>query len=835
MAFDFQGWPDEKQKDDKPVNRLMPFHRIRVPATRIVEPGGPAPAQRLQKVITGDGYSVGARSTKDYDAKFGEDLGKDLADLVKNVFPPLRAASLIVVGVSTALAALIRLVPGGGSLADTIDGFDPLVKLFQFIGSNVDALLVDSLIRSVPAWVPVFDETLFPNNQFTEVDGILIRSFQKIDSNPFWQWHRWYDWHFAVGVSPVFQQMVGFGNEHRDDDNTMGLPNGVNLQNYHKDGLPKGGGLSAALIADCDWDIGALGLRSGPVRTGPNNEDRMPLFFDQLQPRVKHDWCWPMAGMFFWAMGRSVYDCTHATKDNARRTKVKDRRLGQRLSDTDRQNRGVHVNQINPPKAIATARWEAFKFKENPKETPAIQFMFYANTHLSSAGFFDKNNPHRPGFPPLNTDNFEFIIDLPPPVVTAKTEYAIGHTPEFAQNTLVLQPRLVFDANFDPFQKDGSGSADGVVEDSNDRTSNDLTTARGPRPTVELFGLKPGEPPRQALIRIPLRNNISNNINAYGVLLSIGWLDPDSVSAPKVKKVSVTLVAIEATQPDSDSDWNINVGVNGRWFLFRFNASKAPKSATGTPRVDLASISGGQPIKIDMLLAEDDFIMVSAHGFEEDPFDGVMRLLPEFPIPQTRPNKKAPSLPSPTEALDDPSKIGKFKADTLARLKVLDDRLLRHSADVKVPTSKPDATGNVKTTTIAVPMVGDEIDWTKDVDTDDDHQASLTARAMFLRLAIGNRFDANDVLGMFDANMRDPFSLDPANGVRRSQDGTDTENPIVVKDLIKAPGLGKTRKCQISAYKSEVVGRMGAMGYDPNKVEYTLFFDVTVDDLPATP
>ena len=74
---------------------------------------------------------------------------------------------------------MIRLVPGGEPLANSIDDFDPLVRLFEFIGSNVDALLVDSFIRAIPAWVPVQDPAQFPNNQFLEVDGILVRSFQK--------------------------------------------------------------------------------------------------------------------------------------------------------------------------------------------------------------------------------------------------------------------------------------------------------------------------------------------------------------------------------------------------------------------------------------------------------------------------------------------------------------------------------------------------------------------------------------------------------------------------------------------------------------------------------
>ena len=833
-TLDFKAWPDQKQEDRKPFDRLMPFHRIRVPSKQIILPVGPTPSNPnagvRPKVISGDAYSRGARSTKDYDPKFGEDLGADLFDIVQNVFPPLQVARLIAQGISKALGALINLIPDADAkrLAAKLDKLDPLVDLIKFIGGNVDALLIDSFIRSFPAWVPTFDEKLHPDFQLLEVDGILIRSHQRIDSVPFWQWHRWYDWQFALCPSPLFSELVGFGNTCRDDDNTLGEPQGSTLVNYHKEGLPAGATISANAIADCEWDIGALGLRQSSSPGSRGVEDRFPIFFDELKPRKPHDWCWPMAGMFFWASGRSVYDCTHATKNNGRRTKTADRKAeGSQFSDDERRQRGVHLNQLHPLNALATARWEAFQFKENPKPVPAIQFMFYANNHLSSAGFFDKDQPNRPRFPPLNDQDYQFIIDLPTPVVSRKAEYPIGHTPEFALNTLILQPRLLIDANFEPFQKDGAGGlSSGVMEDPDDRDKNELTTATGPKPIVELFGARPNEPPRQALVRIPLKKNISEDVNSYGVLLSIGWFDPDALQVKEVKKVTVKLVSIKAALPESDMDWNLNIGVNGRWFNFRFNAN-----TPGNVPIQLENVAGA-PVTVEMLLAEEDFVMVSVHGYEEDPFDDFIRLPPEFRKPPGRPSKTPPQLPSPTEILDDPKKIGKFKADLFARFGVLNDRLLRHAEKAKVPTGTPDPkTGVTPTTTITVPMVGQEIEWDKDIDTDDDSQASLAARATFLRLAIGNRFDANDLLGLLDPNVPDPAHKNPP--ATRSQDITDTPNPLVVGDILKEVGSGGTKKCQVSAYKSEVVGRMGTIAYDPNKLEYTFLYEVKVEDVPG--
>ncbi len=818
MAFNFDGWPDSDQKDEKPFNRLLPFHRIRVPVNQIIPFRGPTPSNPnrppTEKIISGDGFEMGARSTKDYDGKFGENLGKELADAVENMFPPLK----LIPAATSALAKLAGLF-GLKSVADALDGFDPIAELFKAIGRNVDAAMVEGFQRSIPAWVPTFDERFAPNNQFLELDGVLVLSHQRSDSVPFWQWHRWYDWHFAVAPSGVFTEMVGFGNTHRDDDNEVGNA-GSKFLPYHREGLPASGGLSAGSIADCEWDIGALGTRTGPVRAHAGNEDRFPVFFDQLQPRVKHNWLWPMAGMMFWAIGRSVYDCAHSSKDNANRTRNDKRVQGTRRSEDERVARGVHLNQLHPLKALATARWEAFQFKENPKPVPAIQFMFYANTHLSSAGFFDKDNPSRPRFTPIGDQDYEFIVDLPDPVVTSKSEYPVGHTPEFALNTLVLQPRLVIDADFKPFQR---SAADGVFEDQNDREKNELTVAQGPAPIVTIFNQKPGVPPQQALVRIPLKGNVSDSINAYGVLLSIGWQDPDSVHASQVKKVTVHLKSILPAKSSSDGEWCLNIGVNGRWCQYRFKAET-------TDLIDIASISDG-PVKIEMLLAEEDFVMVAVHGFEEDPFDDVIRQKPEFPAGQKRPNKKAPSLPSPAQALSNPALIGKFKADMLERFKVMDDRLLRKHADARVPTGPPNSSGTIPTTLIKVPLVGDEIDWTKDIDTDDDAVASDVARAMFLRMALGNRFDANDLLGMINPNMGDPANKNRKSGPR-SQDSTDTPNPLVVKDLAKDPGIGKPKACQLSAYKSDVFGRMASMGFDPTEHEYKLFYDVTVEDLP---
>jgi hypothetical protein len=866
-VLDFNDWPPAIVKDPpnpngraaqesrKPFDRLMPFHRIAVPDAQIILPqvrpdrnNPPKGFVPQPKIISGDGYSVGARSTHDYDGKFGEDLAKDLGDIVQNVLPPLRAANLVAQGVARGLGVLANLAGQKGA-ANFLDNVDPLKDLLGLAGNAIDGLLVDSFVRSVPAWVSVFDDTLHPKIQIHELDGILIRSRQRHDPVPFWQWHRWYDWHFAVCPSPIFSEMVGFGNTHRNDENALGVPKGSNLVNYYEEGQPVGVTDIANAVVECEWDLGGIGLRTMDAHKDQKGADitesRFPVFFDQVSPRKVHDRCWPQAGMFFWAIGRSVYDCSHATANNGRRVAKKDRKpQGESFPEKERLERGVHLNQLHPLKAIATARWEAFKFAENPAPVPAIQFMFYANTHLSSAGFFDKKQPGASAFSPLNDQDYEFIVDLPPSVLAPRGEYPVGRAPEFPLNTLVLAKRLLVHVDFAPFI-DVAGNASlepGVMEDADDREKNELTAATGPNPKVQFVTPKPGEEARQVTVTVPLKTTSAAN-NSYGMILSMGWADPSASQAARVKKVTVKIASVEPTGGTHDTtgsgEWNLNVAVNGRWFNFRFLVKDSSRVFLG-PNPGPDEAKAGPAPEVELLLATDDPILVSAHGMEEDPLDDVIRKAPEF-VGRPRPQKKAPELPSPptdldTNKLDEfQQKLAEFKKSVFERLKVLDDRLLRDATTVKVPTGKPTAQNPVPPTTdVSIPMGGDEIEWDKHIDTDDVTTASRTARAMFLRMAIGNQLDGNDPLGILDPNVPDPTHQKPP--VARVNDRTDAPNPLLVSEVTVAanqvsPGVF-VKKCQQTAYDTSVVGRMGTVAYDPKKIDYVLFYEVKVEDLP---
>ncbi len=234
------------------------------------------------------------------------------------------------------------------------------------------------------------------------------------------------------------------------------------------------------------------------------------------------------------------------------------------------------------------------------------------------------------------------------------------------------------------------------------------------------------------------------------------------------------------------------------------------------------TVMGVQLQEWNYTMPEDDFVMVSVNGMEQDPFGDLLELSPAFKPPKKKPAPKDPNSPVDSVVAD-------------VQKAFLADRILRFAKVVKIPTGPPDPRkgGAPPTTEINVPFIGDEAEWTKDIDTDDDHRASEVARAMFLRVAATNALDANDLLGMIDPHVRDPARKDPTKSVKRAADATDTPNPLAVKDIVKEVGVGKVKKCQLTAYASEVVGRMGTIAYQPDVLDYTFFYEVKVEDLPG--
>jgi hypothetical protein len=111
-------------------------------------------------------------------------------------------------------------------------------------------------------------------------------------------------------------------------------------------------------------------------------------------------------------------------------------------------------------------------------------------------------------------------------------------------------------------------------------------------------------------VTIPLKGK---QLTSYGVILSLGWEDPDLSLARKVKRVTVTMNNIRVGDDNHESflndfgggRWVIKYCVNGRWKMIIY------------PSVDEEQVL---PLNTAFRfhLSEEDPIRISIHGFEQD-------------------------------------------------------------------------------------------------------------------------------------------------------------------------------------------------------------------------
>ena len=419
----------------------------------------------------------------------------------------------------------------------------------DFHANNLlDDVVTSQLIRLTPSWTATLDQ---PEQ---ELQGKLVRSFQTWTDAPPLPWHSYYDWNFHVEPEAPFTWLRGAANTASRTGIFEYDPGFFHRNKTSQAGVP-------GHCMECEWDAGTFGL-PGDARPGP--------MFDK-------DWAWPMANQRVWLVGRSIYDGGHETHGNPQLCR----------------------SELHPVKAVATARWEAFAFKENNKgkekgdvHTPAIQFMFFSSK-FGGYNDFDTLKP-KDGKP------YEFIVDLPEaPVATAP--HAIGHTPDFPVNTVMVRKlELLKHFERDRFKNARSGAA--VVD-----------------PTVDLLPLADGGDPkrRQAKVTIPLA---ALERDYYGVIISLGWRDPTGELAAKVKKVTVRFDNLFKASINHDvfkEEWRFKAGVNGRWFQWEF------MGVSNNSNHSLASDQKGRPARIELFLHEDEFVQISAHGAELNLVDDV--------------------------------------------------------------------------------------------------------------------------------------------------------------------------------------------------------------------
>ena len=388
-----------------------------------------------------------------------------------------------------------------------------------------------------------------------EVEGTLVRSFQTWTDVPLLAWHHYYDWNLHVLPSKGYEYC-------RSDANVPPSAEELTVKNST---IPIIGPLFGethykAVVKgrtmECEWDCGAFGNRPGPM--------------------FRENWLWPMTGERVWVMGRSIYDCGHPKGGHD----------GDQKTGPDA---GRMRSELHPCRAVATARWEAEAFPENGGSyVPAIKFMFFASR---KGGYWN--------FDKLADTDFEFIVDLPK-LTAPKLPFPISHTGKIPHNTFVLRPRLLKKIDYTPFQSSNATFLPAATAD----------------PIVDLvMPFNPDAP--QARVKVPIASVADSD--CYGVILSLGWHDPDGSQASTVRKCTVTFEKVITGDVNHDiltaEEWFLKLGVNGRWMFFR-----TPDDTIGH-QTEIV-MNGFQRT---FYLAQQDLIRISAHGAEINRVDDVFQ------------------------------------------------------------------------------------------------------------------------------------------------------------------------------------------------------------------
>lgn len=481
----------------KPLDRIRPFRRInneefivkkdRAPDGNGVACGCHTPAQfgdvskEFQEFIKGKIPFIKALTDVLETVKEIIDTIQNIALLVSAIsaaittflsglFPlavpaiiPAVAASVI--AITAAAKAIIKLILDGVN--------DALRDFFTLLGKRV----MNRVIRCIPQWVPVLrgaSNRRVTRDQIVEVEGICTRSFSNPIDVPFYNWHFWFNWNVQVRPEPEYENLRSVADPPNRDKFE------ANERPLFRDN---------AFEIQCD-----AGFLTGDVSPYINGfpADKMHLNEGAM---IQGQWIWPMAGMFVWAAGRWVYDCSRVT------------------SDADPKM----CTMMNPAKAIATARSQAFSFDENQAAVPAIQFMFVTTKRGGKDPVSSAQMPYI-GYDTITDTDYEFILDLPPGPSQEPVSFPIAHTGNVLMNTIVLRPKLLKDVRQLPLL--GGTPIEPVIEP-----------------------IRPDDPtqaPSQVRIKIPLKS-IDPNAAAAGFVLSLGWFDPTLEQARKVKRCKLAL------------------------------------------------------------------------------------------------------------------------------------------------------------------------------------------------------------------------------------------------------------------------------------------------------
>lgn len=322
-----------------------------------------------------------------------------------------------------------------------------------------------------------------------------MRSSSPVDV-PLANWHTWFAWNVQVVPEPEYRQALSPASDRRTSGADAGERSTIKAGSF-----------------EIQWDAGAMFADQSLYESGFAEGD-MPKadapfvtpvgFDDNGTTDFRTSFFWPMAGMFVWASGRHVYDCSRVTHKAAPPP-----------ADAE-DDPPLMCAMIQPARALAT--FKAFRFIENGEfDVPAVEFIFVATQR---GGYISHET--------LADEDYVFILDLPPGPPAA-SPYPIANTDKVPHNTITLRPRLLKKITF--LRPVGSV---------------------GTLPILELLPPpQPGQAPQQ--VRVTITQGMLKGVAAYAFRLSLGWHDPTREFARRVIFYEVEIKKLVMRLTDRDN------------------------------------------------------------------------------------------------------------------------------------------------------------------------------------------------------------------------------------------------------------------------------------------
>jgi len=761
--------PDHHSPNERKIYwpQRRPFHRLRSPNYDLAVE---KPGQQPKVPASGRGYDCGCRRPDDYAQ------GGIFKKLVRYAWEKFKERVLLNNPVAARAYQELRakiLAETGHDIEEETAGW-----IIDTLCNMIEVGIFGSYMRSIPSWVPVnrkrygpdFDpdnahnviEALGPDGKprlqerEVEVEGELTRSYFTRHHRVYTQWNRFYPWSFQVTPAPGYRYLLGLGNVKSPAD-LEALKNGRSEVTHLY-----GPDLALKPSLECLLDVGAFAKAPGDHPAYHPLRIPSPIF-DQKWP------FWPQSGDWFWASGRYVYDCTHTTSDENVEVPI-----------------GLHPTMLHPVKAFAVARYEGFRFEQQPDTpVPAIRFMFFATRR---GGYYDFDGDIKP------TDrDYEFAVDLPP-LPDEYGEHAVGRTPQYMLNSIVVRPRLLRHIAFGPFKTE--------------------TTRKWWEmdPLIQLTRPTPGKLPRMAKITVPM-SKMPDDCDVYCFVVTLGWYSPEASS--RVKKVTVQLPRF--INRSSNEDYiRLNVCINGRLIYYPLDKAK-----TNEPFANVRDSMQGWPPDngLELEVPDDGFLAITAHGSHRHGYGEYMEKNPAFdkqdPVNghNDRRLRFGAIIEVPKEIIEGARQallafLAHFPKD------LMDETLHEMLSDQEIQNA------------LLGSVFGERriVEWKRDVDAETPTVAAV-AREMKM-LPFGPLTKPNDPMGLIDR---------PTTGQR----GTDSRVYFRVTELLSA-GATATKPFEITyeATETKQIADTGFVYFAENEgraQDYTLACSVKVGDPDAPP